>query len=95
MRNLTSATFVALTATALMSLFTSCDKNEVNPTGENGEDLTLLQGEQLKDVTLKAGKTYQITGGYSVKAGATLHIEAGVTIEAIDDDIVEIGRAHV
>ena len=89
MRNLTSATFVALTATALMSLFTSCDKNEVNPTGENGEELTLLQGEQLKDITLKAGKTYQITGGYSVKAGATLHIEAGVTIEAIDDDIVD------
>ena len=89
MKNLTSAAFVALTATALMSLFTACDKNEVDPTGGNGDDLTLLQGEQTEDVTLLKGKTYQITGGYSVKAGATLHIQEGVTIEAIDDEIVD------
>lgn len=81
----------ALATTALMALFTSCSSNDVVIKDDNGNDggITLLQGEQKGEITLKTGKTYQLSGGYTVKSGGILNIEAGVIIEAIDDDIVD------
>ncbi|MDR0748481.1 MAG: hypothetical protein LBF62_02780 [Tannerellaceae bacterium] len=48
---------------------------------EPAEDLT-LKGELTAERTLKTGNTYELTGGYQVKAGGNLVIEAGVTINA-------------
>jgi hypothetical protein len=39
--------------------------------------------------TLTANKVYYLTGGYTVKSGATLKIEAGVTVIAKNDNIVD------
>ena len=49
----------------------------------------VLQGEVTADKTLAEGQTYYLTGEYTVKAGATLTIEPGVTIIAKHDDIVD------
>ncbi|MDD4516406.1 hypothetical protein [Massilibacteroides sp.] len=48
-----------------------------------------LKGELTKDLTLKNGQTYYLTGGFHVKSGATLTIEPGVRLIAKDDDIVD------
>lgn len=40
-------------------------------------------------MTLSASNTYKLSGEYIVEAGATLNIEAGVTIEAVYDDVVD------
>ena len=47
------------------------------PAAEN----TTLSGEVTEDRTLKSGNTYTLKGGVHVKAGATLIIEPGVTVE--------------
>lgn len=84
--NLKFAAIVFATALLTMSL-NSCKKKEtkIDPTPENTE----LIGELTSNRTLKGGTTYQLTGGYHVKSGVTLTIEAGVTIIAKDDDIVD------
>ena len=48
----------------------------------NGEivEITPLVGEVTGNVTLTADKTYNLTGSYIVKDGATLNIEAGTKI---------------
>lgn len=81
---------ISLTAISLAALmmFAACEKNSDN----NGNGLpsgSELQGELTEDMTLKAGEKYTLSGGFHVKDGATLTIEEGVTIEAIDDNIVD------
>ncbi len=46
-----------------------------------GEENTTLSGEITEDRTLKTGSTYTLKGGVHVKAGASLIIEKGVTVE--------------
>ena len=48
-----------------------------------------LQGTITNDITLGAGNTYYLSGAYTVEAGATLHIQAGVKIISKYDDTVD------
>ena len=76
---------LALAASALA--FAACDDDDDNNKGV--ADGSTLSGAISESVTLTAGNTYRLSGEYIVKAGATLNIEQGVTIVAIDDDIVD------
>lgn len=82
-------------ALSAMLFLASCsdddDKPEPKPKPEPGAptENTELKGELTSNLTLKSGKTYSLTGGYSVKAGATLTIEPGVTVIAKNDNIVD------
>ncbi len=76
---------LALAASALA--FAACDDDDDNNKGV--ADGSTLSGAIRESVTLTAGNTYRLSGEYIVKAGATLNIEQGVTIVAIDDDIVD------
>ena len=60
-----------------------------NETDNALADGSTLQGEISEDVTLGAGNTYYLSGAYTVNEGATLTIEAGVTLIARYDDIVD------
>lgn len=68
--------------------FNSCKKSEITHDDSNPESTELI-GELTENRTLVSGTTYRLTGGYHVKQGATLTIQAGVTIVAKDDDIVD------
>lgn len=48
-----------------------------------------MKGTITSDVTLAAGNTYKLSGEYIVEEGATLHIEEGVKIIAVYDDIAD------
>lgn len=76
-----------------LTCLTACsddDDNNGNGNGNGNDNETeILKGTITKDVTLKAGKTYKLSGEYIVENGATLHIQEGVTIEAVYDDIVD------
>ena len=75
-----------------LSLLTACgsdDDNNPDPTPLPSDTPETLQGVITEDVTLESGKTYKLSGQYTVKDGATLTIEPGVTIEAIDDQIID------
>lgn len=76
---------------ASMLVVASCsdDNDDPKPEPEPKPDGTELKGELTSDFTLESGKTYSLTGGYLVKAGATLTIEPGVSIIAKNDDIVD------
>ena len=80
--------FLSLALVASMSFLTSCSDDDNNGGNDNGEVET-LKGTITSDVTLKAGTTYKLSGEYKVEAGATLHIEAGVKIISVYDDIVD------
>lgn len=70
-----------------MCIMVACE-----PTPQGGNNDTqdnVLKGTITTDMTLQAGKTYTLDGEFIVKAGATLHIESGVTILAQYDDIVD------
>lgn len=74
----------------MASLFiTSCDDNEETGNGEEEVESLDLTGDLTADRTLKSGNTYKLSGSYTVKEGATLTIEPGTTIEAVDDDVVD------
>ena len=78
---------MALSAALLIS---SCgDDNNGEKVPEGGEDDFLLTGSLAENKTLKGGTTYKLSGDYTVKVGATLIIEAGAKIEAVDDDVVD------
>lgn len=79
-----------------MSLLTACggDDNGPTPPPPGGEGVTLqsgatLQGDISANTSLVADGTYKLSGRYTVKAGATLTIPAGVTIEAVDDQTID------
>ena len=81
-------------AAGLLS-FASCsddDDDEVSSSTETANEIasgTTLKGTITSDVTLTEGSTYYLSGEYIVESGATLNIEAGVTIIALYDDIVD------
>lgn len=52
-------------------------------------DGSTLVGTTAEDVTLAANCTYYLSGEYIVASPATLNIEEGVTIIAIDDDVTD------
>lgn len=75
--------FYLLTAFAVMTFATACgsdddDKKSTEPT----EDELTLKGSLSADKTLLTGYTYKLEDGFHVKAGASLIIQKGVTIEA-------------
>lgn len=80
--------FAPLAFVATMFVFTACSSDDDDKKDVPVES-TELKGELTKDLTLKTGITYSLTGGYSVKSGATLTIEPGVIIKAKDDNIVD------
>ena len=73
-------------ACAAMTTFAACDKDDEKK--DDPEDYNLI-GELTENRTLNAGETYTLSGGFHVKSGATLTIKEGVTIEAVDDNIVD------
>ena len=73
-------------ACAAMTTFAACDKDDEKK--DDPEDYNLI-GELTENRTLNAGETYTLSGGFHVKSGVTLTIEEGVTIEAVDDNIVD------
>ena len=79
---------IAFTLTAMLFV-ASCSDDDPKPEPEPEPDDTELIGELTGELTLKNGKTYNLTGGYTVKAGATLTIEPGVIIIAKNDDKVD------
>ena len=48
---------------------------------------TTLSGNITSDATLTEGNAYRLSGGLHVKAGATLRIEPGVELVAVDDEM--------
>ena len=69
----------ALMTATLLSVFAACDKND-KPDPEPEPEEWTLKGELTEERILKAGNTYELIGGYQVKAGGNLIIEEGVTI---------------
>ncbi len=63
------------------ALFVSCDDD--NKITYPASDT--LNGDVTENITLKKDTEYKLSGPYTVKAGATLTIEEGVTIVAVDD----------
>ena len=76
-----------------MFLATSCSESDNGSTtpslsGEIASGTTLV-GNVTADASLVKDGTYKLSGGLHVKAGATLRIPEGVTIEAVDDAVVD------
>ncbi len=67
-------------ATAVIS---SCEEKNIQDSHAD------LYGELSSSMTLKAGETYTLSGGFHVKSGGVLNVEAGVCIKSVDDDIVD------
>lgn len=82
---------LSLMAAILLTAFSSaCSKEDpIDPPTPPVEDDKLLKGELLENKTLESGKTYRLSGDYTVKAPAVLTIQPGVTIEAIDDNVID------
>lgn len=83
--------FLAMAAIACMTLTTACNDDEG---GNDNQGLsgnipagTTLSGNITADATLTEGSTYKLSGGLHVKAGATLRIEKGVRVIAVDDEL--------
>lgn len=79
--------YLVALACAAMTMFTACDKDD-NKEDDRPEDYNLI-GELTENRTLEAGRKYTLSGGFHVKSGVTLTIKEGVTIEAVDDNIVD------
>lgn len=79
--------YLVALAFSAMTMFTACDKNDNND-DDTPEDYNLI-GELTENRTLSAGQKYTLSGGFHVKNGVTLTIEEGVTIEAVNDNIVD------
>lgn len=77
---------IFLTALTLASfIFTGCSLDDDDNTGGNTQQPTLqdLSGNLTSDLRLVAGTDYNLTGALFVKSGATLTIDAGVTVNAL------------
>lgn len=78
---------ILLTALAISTLiFTGCSLDDddatvvINPGGGSSQNLS---GNLTSDLTLQSGIEYTLTGALFVKSGATLTIDAGVTVKAL------------
>ncbi len=83
--------FLTAAVIASMALATACNNDNKGTEGDGslkGEipTGTVLTGNITEDATLTRDSRYKLSGGLHVKAGATLRIEQGVEIEAVDDD---------
>lgn len=67
---------------AVLASLCSCEKNNDNGSEKNDSELS---GRLTENLTLKAGRTYNLTGSLHVVAPATLTIEPGVTVTAADN----------
>lgn len=76
--NFKSVAAASICAAALIA----CQKEQENNNRNNG---TELKGYVTEDLTLEAGKTYELAGSLQVKAPATLTIGAGATVIAKDN----------
>lgn len=87
----------ALAALVGMGSLSSCssDDDGMGDGGDTGEIVVdngaTLSGIVTKGQTviLKEGRSFKLSGGYTVEDGGLLKIEPGVTIEAVEDDIVD------
>ena len=80
----------AMVLCASMTAFTACSDDDENGSGGGSTSApSLLSGYVTSDMTLEAGKSYTLSGALQVKAPATLTIEPGVTITAVDDEQVD------
>ena len=86
---MTNWKLATLAMAATLFTFTSCSDNDEPNNGGGVDAGSTLTGELTKDLTLKSGNTYYLSGGYHVKSGTTLTIQPGVNIIAKDDDIVD------
>ncbi|MFV0402570.1 MAG: hypothetical protein ACK5KV_01165 [Bacteroides graminisolvens] len=86
---MTNWKLATLAMAATLFAFTSCSDNDEPNNGGGVDAGSTLTGELTKDLTLKSGNTYYLSGGYHVKSGTTLTIQPGVNIIAKDDDIVD------
>ncbi|MDP5093300.1 MAG: hypothetical protein NWQ17_08310 [Polaribacter sp.] len=66
-------------------IFTGCSLSDDDNNGNVGGEVTVqnLAGNLTSDLTLKSGVAHNLIGALLVKDGATLTIEAGVTINAL------------
>jgi hypothetical protein len=66
-------------------IFTGCSLSDDDNNGTVGGEVTVqnLAGNLTSDLTLKSGVAHNLIGALLVKDGATLTIEAGVTINAL------------
>ncbi|WP_445752856.1 hypothetical protein, partial [Polaribacter sp.] len=66
-------------------IFTGCSLSDDDNNGNVGGEVTVqnLAGNLTSDLTLKSGVAHNLIGALLVKEGATLTIEAGVTINAL------------
>lgn len=78
---------ILLTVLAISTLiFTGCSLDDddatvvINPGGNTNQNLS---GNLTSDLTLQSGIEYTLTGALFVKSGATLTIDAGVTVKAL------------
>ena len=82
---------LAAAAVACATLCISCDDNDGgdDDPGLHGQIPagTTLTGNITSDATLTKNNSYKLSGGVHVKAGATLRIEEGVQIVAVDDEV--------
>lgn len=82
--------------TACMGIFTLASCSDDNGNGDEGGDdkeIILEDGATLsgyiqngQTVRLSQGRSFQLSGGYTVENGGTLIIEPGVTVKAVKDD---------
>jgi len=86
---MTNWKLATLAMAATLFAFTSCSDNDEPNNGGGVDAGSTLTGELTKDLTLKSGNTYYLSGGYHVKSGTTLTIQPGVNIIAKDDDIAD------
>ncbi|MDH6356830.1 hypothetical protein [Parabacteroides sp. PF5-9] len=71
----------ALIMTSMLNVFAACDDDNESDDITDPQEF-MLKGELTSEKILKSGKTYELIGGYQVKAGGDLIIEPGVTINA-------------
>lgn len=72
-----------ITLCSLLLILASCGSDSKDdPTPPTPEKKNELQGKLTKELTLEAGETYELIGGYEVEEGGVLNIEEGVTIIA-------------
>lgn len=90
---------LALMTSMSTMTFTACDDDDDNngDGSDNGKnEIVVANGTELKGVVdngqtvvLKAGNSFTLSGGYTVKNGGVLKIEEGVTITAVEDDAAD------
>ncbi len=69
--------------------FVSCESTDKPEEQTEPEVLTVLKGSISEDLTLEKNGSYKLEGAFHVEEGATLTIEEGVEIVAVDDEVAD------